>query len=162
MPHVLKVSLLRYRISIQKSWPYYKVCPFINVLIIYPPAPHWAEFANCLHHYSEVIMSTIASQITSLPIVYSTIYSDQDQRKHQSSASLAFVRGIHRWPVNSPHKWPVTRKKFPFDDVIMLFQSMLPYSFTYYLPATPHLTESADCWQSWQPKGTLFINMDWL
>ena len=40
-------------------------------------------------------------------------------RKHQSSASLAFVRGIHRGPVNSPHKWPVTRKMFPFDDVIM-------------------------------------------
>ena len=38
---------------------------------------------------------------------------------HQSSASLAFVRGIHRWPVNSPHKLPVTRKMFPFDDVIM-------------------------------------------
>ena len=37
----------------------------------------------------------------------------------QSSASLAFVRGIHRWPVNSPYKWPVTRKMFPFDDVIM-------------------------------------------
>ena len=52
-------------------------------------------------------------------IVYSTVYSGSDQRKHQSSASLAFVWGIHRWPVNSPHKWPVTRKMFPFDDVIM-------------------------------------------
>ena len=41
-------------------------------------------------------------------------------KKHQSSASQAFVRGIHRWPVNSPHKRPVTRKMFPFDDVIML------------------------------------------
>ena len=47
------------------------------------------------------------------------------QRKHQSSASLAFVRGIHRRPVNSPHKWPVTRKMFPFDDVIM-FSKTLP------------------------------------
>ena len=64
-------------------------------------------------------MSTIASQITSLTIVYSTIYSGADQSKHQSSASLAFVWGIHRGPVNSPHKWPVTRKMFPFDDVIM-------------------------------------------
>ena len=63
-------------------------------------------------------MGTIASQITSLAIVYSTFYSDADQRKHQSSTSLAFVRGIHRAPVNSPHKWPVTRKMFPFDDVI--------------------------------------------
>ena len=64
-------------------------------------------------------MSVIASQITSLTIVYSIVYSDADQRKHQSSASLAFVRGIHRGPVNSPHKWPVTRKMFPFDDVIV-------------------------------------------
>ena len=47
------------------------------------------------------------------------VCSCADQRKHQSSASLAFVRGILRWPVNSPHKWPVTRKMFPFDDVIM-------------------------------------------
>ena len=64
-------------------------------------------------------MSAIASQITSLAIVYSTFYLDADQRKQQSSASLAFVRGIHRGPVNSLHKWPVTRKMFPFDDVIM-------------------------------------------
>ena len=65
-------------------------------------------------------MGGIASQITSLTIVYSTVYSDADQRKHQSSASLAFVQEIHRWPVNSPHKWPVTRKMFPFDDVSLL------------------------------------------
>ena len=45
--------------------------------------------------------------------------SGADQRKHQSSASLAFVQGIHRWPVNSPHKWPVRQKMFPIDDVIM-------------------------------------------
>ena len=63
-------------------------------------------------------MGAIACQITSLTTVYSTVYSDADQRKCQSSASLAFVRGIHRGPVNSPHKWPVTRKMFPFDDVI--------------------------------------------
>ena len=64
-------------------------------------------------------MNVMASRITSLTIVYSTVYSGADQRKHQSPASLAFVWGIHRWPVNSPHKWPVTRKMFPFDDVIM-------------------------------------------
>ena len=63
-------------------------------------------------------------QISSLAIVYSTV-SDADQRKHQSSASLAFVRGIHRGPVNSPHKWPVTRKMFPFDDVIMMWLAMI-------------------------------------
>ena len=49
-------------------------------------------------------MSTMASQITSLTSVYSTVCSFAHQRKHQSSASLAFVRGIHRWPVNSLHK----------------------------------------------------------
>ena len=65
-------------------------------------------------------MGEMASQITSLTIVYSIVHSGADQRKHQSSASLAFVRGIHRWPVNSPHKWPVTWKMFPFDDVIMI------------------------------------------
>ena len=63
-------------------------------------------------HYGNVIMDAIASQITSLTIVYSIVYSDADQRKHQSSASLAFVRGIHQGPVNSPHKWPVTWKCF--------------------------------------------------
>ena len=70
-------------------------------------------------------MGAIASQITSLTIVYSTVYSDTDQRKHQSSASLAILWGIHREPVNSPHKWPVTRKMFPFDDVIMTAEEWL-------------------------------------
>ena len=64
-------------------------------------------------------MGAVTSQITSLTIVYSTVYSGADQRKHQSSTSLAFVRGINRGPVNSPHKWPLTRKMFPFYDVIM-------------------------------------------
>ena len=63
-------------------------------------------------HYGDVTMSSMMSQITSLRIVYSIVYSSEDQRKHQSSASLAFVWGIHRGPVNSPHKWPVTRKCF--------------------------------------------------
>ena len=70
------------------------------------------------NHYDDVTMSRMASQITSLTIVYSTVYPGVDQRKHQSPASLPFVRGIHRRPVNSPHKCPVTRKLFPFDDVI--------------------------------------------
>ena len=61
----------------------------------------------------------MASQIASLTIVYSTVYAGEDQRKYQTSASLAFVLVIRRWPVNSTHKLPVTRKMFPFDDVIM-------------------------------------------
>ena len=50
---------------------------------------------------------------------YTTVCSGADQRKYQSFASLAFVRGIHRSPVDSPHKGPITRKMLPFDDVIM-------------------------------------------
>ena len=65
-------------------------------------------------YYCDVIMGALASQITSLKIIYSTVYSGADQRKHQSSASLAFVWGIHRGPVNSPHKRPVTRKIVSF------------------------------------------------
>ena len=64
-------------------------------------------------------MGAMESHITSLTIVYSTIYSSADQGKNKNSASLVLVRGIHRWPVNSPHKGPVTQKMFPFDDVIM-------------------------------------------
>ena len=79
---------------------------------------------NVPYHYDDVIMGAIASQITSLTIVYSTVYSGADQSKHQSSASLAFVWGIHRGPVNSPHKWPVTRKMLPFDDFIMCRTSL--------------------------------------
>ena len=75
--------------------------------------------AGQVAHCDDIIMGAMASQITSLTIVYSTFYSGADQSKHQSSASLAFVWGIHRGPVNSPHKWPVTRKMFLFDDVIM-------------------------------------------
>ena len=62
-------------------------------------------------HYDDVIMGARASQIISLTIVYSTVYSDADQRKHQGSASLAFVWGIHRGPVNYPYKWPFIRGK---------------------------------------------------
>ena len=65
-----------------------------------------------LCHCNGVIMSVMVSQITGVSIVCSTVGSDVDQRKHQSLASLAFVRGIHRSSVNSPHKGPVTRKCF--------------------------------------------------
>ena len=92
-------------------------------------------------HYDDVIMGPIASQITSLTIVYSTVYSDADQRKHQSSVSLAFVRGIQRGPVNSPHKWPVTRKMFPFHDVIMDVALMT----SWHKAVLPVLSDSSIC-----------------
>ena len=83
-------------------------------------------------HYNDVIMGAIASQITSLTTVYSIVYSDADKKKHQSSASPAIVRGIHRAPVNSPHKWPVTRKMFPFDDVTVINLFIFLFSFLYW------------------------------
>ena len=70
-------------------------------------------------------MSAITSHITSPTFVYSTVYSDTDERKHQSSASLAFVPRNHRWQVNSPDKGPVTRKMFPFDDDIKILPDRL-------------------------------------
>ena len=74
-------------------------------------------------HQSDVTMVAMAYQITNLTIVYSSIYSGADQRKHQSSASQAFVR----WPMNSPHKGPVTRKMIPFNDVITSVHNMMQY-----------------------------------
>ena len=76
-------------------------------------------------HYSDVIMSAMASEITSVSIVCSTYCWGTYQRKHQSSASLAFERGIHWSPVDSPHKGPVMQKMFPCDDIIMLCPSTL-------------------------------------
>ena len=75
-----------------------------------------------LCHCNDVIISAMASQINGLTIVYSNVYSGADQRKHQSSTSLTFVRGIHRWPVNSPHKGPILWRIFPFDDVILFWK----------------------------------------
>ena len=89
-------------------------------------------------------MDTIASQITSLTIVFSTVYSDADQRKHQSFASLAIVRGIRRGPMNSPHKWPVTRKMFPFDDVIMKGKYMVHMKNIIVQDTLPFTTDV--CW----------------
>ena len=64
-------------------------------------------------------MSKMASQITGISIVYLTICSGADQRKYKNSVLLAFVKGINQWTVNSQHKWPVMRKMFPFDEIIM-------------------------------------------
>ena len=108
-------------ICTKSDW-YCEIKPYANI-IFHTSLVEYYNISEVLHtntwHYSDVIMGRIASQITSLTIVYSIVYSGVDQRKHQSSSSLAFVRGIHRRPMNSPHKWPVTRKKFPFDDFIM-------------------------------------------
>ena len=118
-------------------------CPFIN-RHLYTWQFHFMVHMNCKsdgeiiccnsYQYSDVIMIAMASQITSLKIVFSTAYSGADQIKYQSSASLAFVRKIHRLPVTSPHKGPVTRKMFPFDDVIMAFLIYLSCDIFWFHP----------------------------
>ena len=95
-------------------------------------------------------MSAMASQTTGASIVYLTVCSDVDQRKHQSSVSLAFVRQIHRWPVNSQDKGPVTRKMLPFDDVIMAVNQHRGRSSTYWSPKCLNLTLKSDKWESFK------------
>ena len=88
------------------------------------------------YHYNDVIMTTIAPQITSLTVVYSTVYSHADQRKHQSSASLAFVWGIHldRWI-------PRTKGQFRGKCFHLMTSSRIKYSLAYFVicSAMPHL-----------------------
>ena len=92
-------------------------------------------------HYNDIIMGTMASQITSLTIVNSIVYSDADQRK------LAFVWGIHRGPVNSLQKWPVTQKMFPFDDVFM-DTVQCRYNAVSFL-RIPYKRHPIICWLGW-------------
>ena len=122
----------------------------------------FSEYQRCVitgrcDHCSDVIMSAMDSQITSLTIVYSTFYSGADQRKRQSSASLAFVQGIHRWPVNSPRKRPVTRNIFPLDDVIKINTVIAP-SVTSVVMGRAHLKSQMRVWKyqiGWIPE---FVN----
>ena len=128
------ISALNKRLSKQSWGWWFKTPP--GSLWRHCNAMVWLELGgHCIsdrrRHYSDVMMGTTASQITSLMIVYSTVYSGTNQRKHQSPASLAFVRVIHRWPVNSPHKGPVTRKMFPFDYFIMVPQTVFQLNSKY-------------------------------
>ena len=104
--------------------------------------------SQCIYN-SDIIMGTISSLITSLTSVYSTVHSGADQRKHQSSASLAFVRGIHRRPVNSPHKWPVTRKCFHLMKSSCLIDE-------YYFLWTMALNLDFYIWKKWKIKNGRF------
>ena len=90
------VTLMVCRVSIYHARGLIVLC-FVVVVILVPTA-----FTRRPPHYSDVIMTAMAYQTTSLTIVYTTDYSGADQRKHQSSVLLALVKGIHRWPVHSP------------------------------------------------------------
>ena len=90
----------------------------VNPVYIWNPkyvTPVSVDVYDASHlHYIDVIINAMASQIFGVSIVCSTVCSDADQRKHQSSASLVFVKGIHRWPVDFPHKQAVTRRLMTF------------------------------------------------
>ena len=96
-----------------------------NVLL--NPHNHYNHIVSFRSHY--VIMNAMASQITGVSIVCSTVCSGADQKEHQSSVSMAVVMGIHQWQVDTPHKRPVTRKMFPFDDVIMKLSDNILLTF---------------------------------
>ena len=108
--------------DLRRDRTHYDVIAMVLFVVVIWPVIIVLGWSIHLHHYSDVIMGAVASQITIITIVFSTVYSDADQRKHQSSASLAFGLGIHQGPVNSPHKWPVMWNTFPFDDVIIAAQ----------------------------------------
>ena len=79
---------------------------------------------SIIKHHDDVIMSLMASQITCVSIACLVVCAGADQRKHQRSASLTFVRGIHRSPAGFPHKGQVMRKMFLCDDVIVTFMNI--------------------------------------
>ena len=97
----------------------FHVCPDIISPIwtsfLFPNSKSGYSTVLLTNHYSEIIISTMISQVTGV----SAICSTADQRKYESTVSLAFLRRIHWWPVDSPHKRPVMQKMFPFDDVLM-------------------------------------------
>ena len=84
-------------------------------------------------HYNDVIMSALASQITGVSAVYSTVFSGADLRKYQSSSSVVFVcvceggGGGGGGGGEFSHKGPVTRKMFPFDVVIVEFRNTVEF-----------------------------------
>ena len=102
------------------NWLYFSMVLSISVnMLLKFIVPRCSNFicvwySSDENRYSDVLIGAMVSQITSISIVYSTVYSGVDQRKYQSSASTA-----SRWLVNSPHKGPVSRKILPFDDLII-------------------------------------------
>ena len=106
-------SLPQYQNWIQKSLRLNIHQNYICAQSFIPPSDESVEYSG----RTRLILCLLITRVSN---VGSTVCSGGDQRKHdQSSTSLAFVRGIHWWPVDSPHKGPVMRKMFPFDDIIM-------------------------------------------
>ena len=93
------------------------------VIYGYPDSTHYHEY---LQHYSDVMMSPVATQIFGVSIVYLTIGSGADKKTPKLHVT-GLCWGIHRWTVNSSHKGPVTRKMFPFDGVILEHQCRVAF-----------------------------------
>ena len=131
----------RQSLNIHQTWTHFEkplgICPHGQAM--------WCEFWVCWKYLSCSLQwrhnerDGVSSH--SLTIVYSTVYSGADQRKHQNSVSLAFVRGIHLWQVNSPHKGPVMRKMFQFDNVIMITNQWVEEEVPRWVDACP-----SHCW----------------
>ena len=142
MPRIIHVAHILWNVF---SWVCVQLffCP--SGFVRWPQGKSTRTYLIKWVHNNDAIMGAIASQITSLTIVCSIVYADADQRKHQRSASLAFVRRIHRRPLNSPHKLPVTQKMFPFDDVIMSH-------IWCQLPCYSHIYSQSSAWKdvAWQ------------
>ena len=132
IPHDVKYhyayGIHKWSLLLQNYGIFNTVWVFWNVLWKHSHFPHYwllcdestrhRSIQSFYSHCTDVIMSAMASQFTSVSIVCSTVRSGADQRRQQSSTLLTFVRGIHRLPVNSPHKGPVTRKLLRFGDII--------------------------------------------
>ena len=119
---------------------------------------HWTAKSK-FYHFIDVMMRAMASQITSLTIVYSTVYSRHSQTKHQSSVSLAFVRGIHRRPVNSPHKWSVMRKYFHFMTSSWFYVIKIRFGFCWF---HEHRSRDKQLPDEWIREQNLNELIDWL
>ena len=93
--------------SASHHWAFFEGNPLVTGGFPHKRPVMW-KTSLCLYHYSDIAMIAMASQMTGISAVCLAICSSAHQEKHQSSTSLAFVQGIHRGPVNSLHKWPVT------------------------------------------------------
>ena len=108
-----------YHVNTHKCWNTF-ICAITQQLTSLSSLFIWAMHPRIMMgHYSEVIVSAVSSQISSVLIVCSTVCPGADQRKHQSCALLAYVREVHRWPMISPQKGPVTWKMYQLGDVMI-------------------------------------------
>ena len=129
----------------------------------------WWHVATMPSHY----IDAIASQITGVSIVYSSVCSGTDQRKHLSSASHAFVRGTNRWPVNFPKqrarnaenvsiRWRHYVREYIFTSwmfgqaEIIKFRVQIPYNLIPFIVSSCVFVHPLGRFKRWN-RGLLFI-----